>query len=294
MLQIKGSSSGGLVIPKVNIVNRSQAGWEDSNIWQWRSSAYDRMPWIAGGWFKPDPYLATYLDMGVEVIDSSGAAGYGVYRWYNYIGGSGTNRMAIESYRNGGQRQDSVDLPVASDPDQWFFLMVEAVDYETLNWSINGKNIGTLTYDNQDGPWITAQNRYSNAYNYTVFGRRYAGSWQRTQTWSGSVYNFFIMDKAAFNSNATFWDMGMDANDRDTYYKPFAQKNDEFIVPITDEDFPTRGTVIENSDRGMYATVKQDTNDLLLYSDNSTYNSQAFGKGSDSDYSTQPVYGYTL
>ena len=163
---------------------------------------------------------------------------------------------------------------------------------ETIEYWINGKYVGTLKF--QDPPYITSQNRSNSNFMNPVMSRRYAGTWQSAQTYSGGIYSYFLMDLEEFKGHAPFQSMGMDPNDKETYYKPWMKMDSELIVPITDYDYPSRATAISNTNRGLYVTVEQGNNDVKGYYDSNTYTNTQYAKGDDSDYYQQPVYGYTL
>lgn len=295
MHQIKGTNSSGLVIPELNIKSCSASDWESGSggIWQQRSTKYDRNYWISGGWFHPSLTETKSANIAGEDYDQSSAAGYSAVRFYAYpIGGNtGYSHIAYELYRSGGQKQSTISLP-ASDPDQWFHYMAIWEGGEAINFFVNGKNLGSITYS--DAPYITAQNRSNSNWTNPMMSRRYAGGWQRAQTYSGGVYSYFIMDLSEFKGTSDFQNIGMDPNDKSTYYKPWMEMNNELIVPITDEDWTDRKDIISTSSRGLYITIKQDGNDVTAYYDNGTYTSTNYPRGSDSTYSIQPVYGYTL
>ena len=295
MHQIKGTNSSGLVIPELNIKSCTSSRWAGhSGIWQQRSTQYDRNYWIAGGWFRPSLTETKSANIAVEDYDQTYAAGYSAIRFTAYPIGSnaGYSHVYFETYRSGGQESNTISLP-ASDPDQWFhFMAAWAGVTDTIEFWVNGKYLSTLKW--QDPPYPTSQNRSNSNWTNPVMSRRYAGSWQNAQTYSGAVYSYFLMDLSEFKGNSDFQNMGMDPNDKKTYYKPWMKMDSELIVPITDEDSPGRKDNIKTTNRGLYITVEQGKNDVKPYYDTSTYTGGQYGKGEDSDYFKQPVYGYTL
>jgi len=297
MLQVKGTGKSGLVIPELNVKSCTESQWMDSNVggpWQQRSTKHDRRTFICGGWFHPSLTETKVCGIAVEDYDQNSASGYSSARFTAQpIGGNaGYARVLFENYRSGGSDAGHVDLP-SSDPDQWFHYMTSwSGTMDTMEWWVNGKYCGEVKY--HDPPYITSQNRNNSSWCNTLMSRRYAGAWYRAQTYSGAIYNYFLMDLEAFKGTADFLNAGMVPNDRDTYYKPWMEMDSEFVVPITDKSWPSRATTISNTDRGLYVTVEQSKNDIKGYYDASTYTDTRYDKGSESTYQKQLVYGYTL
>ena len=293
MQQIKGTGRSGLVIPTLNIKSCTSSRWKDG-IWQQRSTQSERRTFICGGWFHPSLTEIKNAILAVEDHDQSNGVGYSALRFMaNPIGGNaGYGHIYYENYRSGGQQSATLSLP-ESDPDQWFHYMTSySGTVSTSEFWINGKYVGALKYS--DPPYVTSQNRANSNWMNPIMSRRYNGAWQDAQTYSGGIYSYFLMDLEEFKGHVPFQSMGMDPNDRETYYKPWMKMDSELIVPITDDDFPSRATAISNTNRGLYVTVEQSRNDVRGYWDTNTYTGNSYARGSDSDYFQQPVYGYTL
>ena len=230
-----------------------------------------------------------------EDWDQGRADGYGCYRLYTIVGSMGYHQIDYVSYRSGGSDQASVAVQ-NPDPEQWFFVMLEYQAKNEVGYSLNGKYISSIFYSNQDGPHPTSVNKHNGSYLNSTFGRRRAGAWDNNQTYNGGVYNYFLISVNDFTTNSEFLSMGVDPMDRDTWYKPFAKIDGDIIVPITDEEYPNLGANIASTSRGLYIHVLQWKNDIeALYKESiPSYTNLNIRRGEDTDYTVQPIYGYTL
>lgn len=239
-----------------NVVNNApptlpviQGNWFEG---QWRITPQGpkRREYVVGCWVKCNVGATRPCNFAVTDHDQSDYGGYAALR--SYFGDESTYMsVRCDNYYSGHQKTLDVDIPYISDmggyDTHWVHLMtrVQATG-GTADWFVNGLYKGTNTYTLC--PTYTTE---PYGYNQSIFGRRYGGGQQENTSFIGSVYNWFCADDEDYRSKFGFsYDIPED------YVTPWVRNNGgNMLVPVTDDDMPSRVDAMANMYLGCHATA---------------------------------------
>ena len=253
MQQVKAQNVGGDKPPVLPVI---QGSWYDGG-WRIVPLGPNRREYVVGCWIKCNAENALNdgsnnfpCNFAITDYDQGLPAGYYSLRTYFYDEYT-QMRILCDNYGSGGQKSFVVNPPyidgMGGIDTHWVHLMARVgANNSAAEWYVNGKYIGHNTYT--DTPTYTVQIA---GLVQSIFGRRYGGVQHSPQCFRGSVYNWFCADDVDYRTK-----FGFSYDNPEEYVTPWVRNNGgNMLVPVTDEDMPSRADAMANMYLGCHLTA---------------------------------------
>ena len=291
MQQVKAQNVNGASPPVLPVVD---GNWANGG-WRIRPTGPSRREHVVGCWVKCNPAYTLNTtntraaNFAVNDYNQNSVAGYQSLRSY-FEDRSDRLYVQVENYQSGGQKALSVDVPyidgMGGVDTHWVHLFARISPGTVAYWFVNGKYLGTNSY--QDLPTYTTDHW---GLVQSIFGRRYGGAQDPVTCFVGSVYNWFCADDTDYRAK-----FGFGYDDMDEYVKPWIRNaGDNLLVPVTDEDMPSRADAMANMYLGCHLTAgPSGVIQVNGYNSGQEWFTSQSWSMTGKDIKEMPVFGYDM
>jgi len=285
MQQVKAQNVGGNAVPVLPVV---EGDWFDG-AWRLRPLGPSRREHVVGCWVKCSVGEISAANFAINDYDQNNIVGYQSLRSYFNDHGDKLN-VVCDNYQSGGQKSFPVDIPYIAGmggfDTHWVHLFARISSGTVAYWFVNGRYYGTNSY--QDNPTYTTDHW---GLVQSIFGRRYGGAQDNVPCFKGAVYNWFCADDTDYRSK-----FGIDYNDMPAYLEPWIRNaGDNLLVPVTDEDMPSRADAMANMYLGCHLTAgPSGVIEVSGYNSGQTWFSNQSWSMNGKTIKEMPVFGYDM